>query len=375
MIASAVGHQSNCYGPNDFVASQKTNSIFGEISLPITENFELNIAARYTDVEDETSTDPKVSFLWTLNDSWSFRGSVGTSFRVPSLFTQGGSFYNAGAGVDPALGTEITYREEKATDPTRPLVPQTAISWNIGTSWVSENGFSANLDYWNYDYDDYITYESSSAVLTTDPYGDQVLRDDSGNVIQVTSYATNAGFLKTDGIDFMIDWTGETGAGTFRPFFEMTYVLSYDMDDPQWGAIDGLGVRNFHNIGAPAVELRANTGIVWTLGGHSANIFVRYIDGYDSDERSSRLGGPIIDENGDLDPDNFLPIKSLTTLDAQYAYTFTGLARSGNTTQIRIGARNLLNETAPGAYGSAGYDEKVHNPRGRSIHMGIRTSF
>jgi outer membrane receptor for ferrienterochelin and colicin len=311
-----------------------------------------------------------------VSDSWSLRGSASTSFRVPSLFSSGGSFYNAAGGVDPALGTEITYREEKATDPTRQLVPQTAFSWNLGTTFTSDNGVTISLDYWNYDYEDYITYESSNAVLVTDPFGSQVLRDDSGNVVQVTSFASNAGFLRTDGIDFSFKWAADTGAGTFMPFLEFTYMFSYDMDDPQWGVLNGKGIRNFHNIGAPAVEFRANGGLLWTTGGHAANLYVRYIDGYLSDESDSRLGGPILDSNSQPDFDNYLPIDDMITVDVQYSYALSGgLFGSDNVTTFRVGARNLLDEEAPGAFGSAGYDERVHNPRGRSVYLGIQTSF
>lgn len=363
-------------GGDDFEAEQETKSVFGEISLPVTENFELNLSVRYTDVEDETSTDPKVSFLWTVSDSLSLRGSAGTSFRVPSLFSQGGSFFNAGSGFDPAVDDQaVTFREEKKTNPDDPLVPQEADSFNLGATLTFENGITASLDYWNYDYTNFITFEPSAAVLATDPFGDQVLRSEEGNVIAVTSFATNAGFLKTDGFDFSFNWTADTGAGTFMPFLELTYILSYDLDDPVWGEIDALGIRNLHNIGAPAIEWRANTGLLWTKGRHAANFYVRYIDSYLSDEASSRLGGPIVDADGKLDYDNFLPVSSMTTVDVQYSYTWSGLFGSANDTTIRIGARNLFDELAPGVFGSAGFDEKVHDPRGRSVYLGVRTAF
>ncbi len=362
-------------GGDDFAVKQDTKSVFGEIVLPVTENFELSLAARYTDVEGQTSTDPKASFLWTATDSWSFRGSIGTSFRVPSLFTQGGSFYNAGAGFDPGTGREVTFREEKATNPADPLVPQTATSYNIGTTFTSENGITASLDYWNYDYKDYITYEASPAVLAVDPFGPQVLRNENGNVVQVTAYASNAGFLKTDGLDFSLNWAADTAAGTFMPFVELTHIMSYDMDDPLWGALDGRGIRNFNNIGAPAIEWRINGGLLWTKNNHSANVYVRYIDSYLSDDSSGRLGGPITDENGNPDFANYLPVDSMTTVDLQYSYVWEGLIGSSNVTTITLGARNIFDELPPAVFSSAGYDEKVHNPRGRSIYLGLSTSF
>ncbi len=365
-------------GGADFEASQRSNAVFGEIQLPFTESFTLNLSARWEEIEDASSTDPRITFLWTATDNLSFRGAWGTSFRVPSLFSQGGSFFDAGTGIDPQAppgegGT--TFREENATDPDNPLEPQDATTYNFGTTYKSDNGFSGSLDYWNYEYDGYITYESSSAVLSldTDPLNPspQVLREPtSNNVIQVTAFASNAGFLNTDGIDLDLRWAFETGLGTITPFFVATYTLSYDLDDPTLGPIDGLGLRNFHNIGAPSVEQRANFGVLWDRNNHSANIFVRYVGPYESDELASRLGGQI------TDPADYIDVDSVAMIDLQYSYAFRGLfGRDDRQTVVRVGAKNVTGEIAPPVPGSAGYDELVHNPTGRWVYLNLTASF
>ncbi len=88
-------------GGADFSAKQDATAVFGEIALPISDDLTVNLSARWEEIESESSTDPKISFLWSATDQLSFRGSWGTSFRVPSLFSQGGSFFDAGAGQDP----------------------------------------------------------------------------------------------------------------------------------------------------------------------------------------------------------------------------------------------------------------------------------
>jgi iron complex outermembrane receptor protein len=366
-------------GGADFEAEQDTTAVFGEIALPFSDDFTVNLSARWEEIESETSTDPKVSFLWTATDELSFRGSWGTSFRVPSLFSQGGSFFDAGAGQDPQGipgANDITYREESAINPTTPLVPQEATTFNVGATFTNDSGITASIDYWNFDYDGYITYESSSAVLEadTDPGNPspQVLRDsNTGTVVQVTRYAANAGFLKTDGIDLQFSWALDTdGVGTFTPFFESTHLLSYDMDDPTSGKIDGLGLRNLHNIGAPAIETRANLGVRWNKENHSANIIARYIGGYDSDESSARLGGQI------PDPADYLSVKSHTVIDLQYSVSVQGLlGNDDNNTVIRLGMKNAAGEVAPLVFGTAGYDERVHNPTGRWTYINLTHRF
>ena len=362
-------------GGADFAVDQDSNAVFGEVALPLSDNLDVNLAVRYQEIDDATTTDPKLSLLWSATDELSLRASIGTSFRMPSLFTKGGSFFDAGAGNDPVVGFGITYRAEFATDPLNPVQPQEATNYNIGGTYTNSNGLEFSFDYWNFEYDGFIAYESTSAVLATDPLGPQVLRDPSGNVIQVTAYARNAGFLNTDGIDWNIRWAVDTSTGTWTPFWEGTYMLSYEMDDPQWGPTDALGIRNLHNIGAPAVELRFNAGVLWANEGHSANVLARYIDGYLSDESDARLGGPITDGAGNLDFANFLPVDSMTVIDAQYSYAFDGWFGGDTETILRLGARNIADETAPATWGVAGYDERVHDPRGRYWYVNFGVTF
>lgn len=359
-------------GGADFDVSRKTKALFGELALPIMDNLQLNTTLRWEEIDDETTIDPKISLRWTPMDTLSLRASYGTSFRVPSLFTKGGSFFDAVGANDPIVSAGITFRAEFATDPTNPVVPQEATNWNIGGTFTAENGFRVSIDFWNFKYDGFIAYESTGAVLATDPLGPQVLRDPSGNVIQVTGFARNAGDLKTNGVDWDVRFPVDTGLGTLVPFFQGTYMLTYDIDDPQWGPIDALGWRNFHNVGAQAIELRFNAGLQWNLNNHSASILARYIDGYLSDESDARLGGPIVDGGGNLDPANFLPVDSMTTFDFQYSYLLEMAERSAT---LRLGVKNLTDKDAPGVFGSAGYDEGVHDARGRSFYGTLTVAF
>ena len=373
-------------GGDDFFIDQQSTAVFAEVALPISDTFELNLAARWEEIDtslsssSESTVDPKVSFLFTPTDEWSIRGSWGTSFRVPSLFTQAGSFFDANAGQDPIAGIEITFLGEATSDPSTPVVPQEATTYNLGVTYTGANGLTASLDYWNFDYDGYIAYESRNAILVTDPLGPQVIRDANLNVLKVIGFARNAGFLQTDGIDFNISYAIDAGgAGTITPFLESTFMLGYDVDDPTWGPLDALGWGNQFNIGAPAIETRANLGVQWDSGPHAANLIARYIDSYVSDESSNRLGGPITttDSSGNavLDVANFIPVDSMTTIDAQYAYHFDGMFGGDTEGTIRLGVRNAGDERSPPYFNSSGYDHRVHDPRGRYFYGSVTVTF
>ncbi len=370
-------------GGDDFDVKQSATAAFAEFSFPISEEFEFNLAGRYESIEDESTFDPKVSFLYTPTDQWSVRGSWGTSFRVPSLFAQYGSYVDASSGTDPNTGVEITFTGERTGNPNKPLVPQESTSINIGTTYQGDNGFVASIDYWNFDYEGYITYEQPSSILTVDPNGPQVIRSPGGNVIKVIGYAANAGFVKTDGIDLGLSYAFETGVGTITPYVDATQILGYDVDDPSFGPLDVLGLANRHNVGHPAIETRANFGVRYNNEGHSANVIARYIGCYLSDETDGNLGGPIVFRHpwGDiiqpatLDPENFLPVDSQTTIDMQYSYTTESMFGGDTVSIFRIGARNITGELPPVFHSTPGYDEYVHDPRGRYFYGSISISF
>jgi outer membrane receptor protein involved in Fe transport len=66
--------------------SRDNLAIFSELRLPMSDNFELQLAVRFEDYSDfGQTTDPKVAFIWNPMDNLSFRGSYGTAFRAPSL--------------------------------------------------------------------------------------------------------------------------------------------------------------------------------------------------------------------------------------------------------------------------------------------------
>ena len=66
--------------------ARDNTSIFAELSIPVTETLNVQVAIRHEDYSDfGTTTDPKVVFIWTPTDELSVRGSFGTAFRAPSL--------------------------------------------------------------------------------------------------------------------------------------------------------------------------------------------------------------------------------------------------------------------------------------------------
>jgi outer membrane receptor for ferrienterochelin and colicin len=260
--------------------------------------------------------------------------------------------------VDPLTGA-AAFAAARATG-NEELVPEESTAYNLGFSLEPIDDLSIELDYWNFDFTNLIIQESFQAILNANPQdttrivraGDPL----NGPLLQVNTTYVNASSLETSGLDIVTSYKIETDIGDFTPSFNATYVLAYDLVDPQAGKIEGAGSRNFNNIGVSSPELRYNLGLNWKTGSHSANLFVRYIDSYDDDQ-------------------NDLPIDSYTSFDAQYNLDLGAVLDTEASYVLTIGGINLTDENPPQVFTNAGFDSKVHDPRGRQIYARLAVQF
>jgi iron complex outermembrane recepter protein len=360
---SQDAEQDNLYffiGNDDFSNDQDVTAIFVEGDVPVTEDFSVQLALRHERFDDENTTDPKIGFLWRPADEWSLRGTWGTSFRAPSIFQRAGQFRVPARIFDPVSGGFATISQQTAADPADPLESQSSDTFNFGVSWDSvDTGITASIDYWRFEYSNFITPENASALVATDPFGPQVTRDPTTDaLLAVTTFYRNAGTLETDGLDVDISKVWETaGAGEFTAQLNITQTMTYDLEDPILGKVDGLGQRNFTNFGVPTPETRANLGLLWNTDRHAGNIFVRHIGSYDDDNS----GGAAIDAH--------------SVVDVQYQYAFNAIGSLEEGPVLTLGAKNLFDEMPPDVTSRTGYDALTHNPLGRRWYLSLRQTF
>ena len=352
-------------GGRDFDGSQDVYAVFGEASVPIAEWADLQVAVRherYGDDEGGSTTDPKVALLLRPHDTLSVRGSFSTSFRAPSVFQQFGESTTLQQVSDPLNGTAfVAVRTLAPAGTARPLLPEESEAFNVGASWRPIDGLEVDVDYFNFSFENVIIQTSPQAILNADPNDPAIVRAPSatndGVILQINNDFVNASSVDTSGIDFSASYTFETSIGTFNPTLSGTYVLEYDLVDPQAGAVEGAGVRNFTNFGSPTPELRLNGGIGWRNGAHSFNAFVRHIDSY------------LDDQNG------LIEIESDTRIDLQYAIDIHEYLNRDQAARFTIGGRNITGETAPQVFTNGGFDSRVHDPRGALLYFGLDLEF
>ena len=356
-------------GNQDWQASRDVIAAFAELGLPFAESFDLTLAVRWEDYGSGLdSTDPKIAALWRPIDVLTFRGSFSTSFSVPSLFQENGSqtiVENIFDPLFPAFGQQFK-AVRSLSDPTAQLTPQEADIYNLGLSWAATDNLEFGLDYWRFDVTDVIIQESAQGIVSANPGDPRILRDTNVGLIlrvEVANY-TNASSLDTDGIDFTGAWNlDDTSSGSWRFGLAGTYVMTYDIVDPQAGAVDGAGNRNFTNFATSVPELRGNLNATWSLGRSSVNAYLRYIDSYDDDQ------------NVDMTTGVTNSIDSFTAFDLQYNFEFSPILGAETGPVITLGAINLFDEDVPGVVTSGGFDSKVHDPRQRLVYLRVALPF
>ena len=349
-------------GNPDFGDDRDVEAVFVELALPFTEALNLQLAGRYESYGDGVdSTDPKATLLWRPTLDFSVRASVGTSFRAPSLFQAFGTQTTLGELIDPNVGSPQFFPVRTRPNPSgTPLSPEEADVFNLGVSFSPGEAWEVGIDYWSFDYTNVIIEQNAQALLNAAAQGNaqaraQVIRDPaSGLLLRVDSFYANASSLETDGLDLRVSRDLDLrGGGMLTVGADATFIASYDLQDPQAGAIDGAGRRNFANFGTSTPEWKANAFVAWQTERHAINAFVRYIDSYVDDEVDLGQGAAF-----------FRPIDSQVTVDAQYTLTL----RAERAPKLTFGAINLTDEDPPSVRTSGGYDSKVHDPRGRMLY-------
>lgn len=352
-------------------------AVFTELALPMTDTFDVQIAARYEDYGDDggDSFDPKVAVSWSPSDSLTLRGSASTTFRgPPSSFLSGTG--TALAFITPALAF-------KALDTTgnADLEPETAVALNFGVIYQND-AFYGSLDYWNFDFDDPFQVESGNQIVGA--YGAAGCEDGGtgvgsatcdilrarltplgtsiGGVQRIQRFFVNGADIQTSGIDFVGRYIfDDVGGGELELGLEGTYNLEYESDDflSNEGLVlapggDFIGLSNESVPFQPLPEMKASFFVKWGNDAHRVTYAARYVDGYD-------------DEASDT-PAALRNIDNHTTHDLHYINNmFDNLT-------ISLSVLNFTDEDPPQVANDLNYDPYNHNPFGRMIKLGVSYS-
>jgi outer membrane receptor protein involved in Fe transport len=371
--------------------SQDVYALFGELAIPLADNFEAQVALRYEDYGSQigSTTDPKLAVLWTVNEMLSLRASASTTFRAPTLHQRYNQETNLVPMTDPPIpgGDESTGYKAADTAGNPNLKPEEATTFNVGMVLAGTENFRLTLDYWNIDFEDVIVIENYQTKVnientlcvnrTPDCRDPDIIRnalagedpDDnlqhSGEIVRVIVPFINAPTVETDGFDLSAVWDIPTAGGNdFMLGLEASYMLNYDIGGIPGVVggsvtdvtIDAVGNRNEQNIAAPLPQWRANFTVGWNYDRHSARAIVRHIDEYTDDKTPAQTWNSVID--------------SYTTVDLHYNYTF-----ANDNTTLALNVTNIADEDPPFADQELNFEARTHDPFGRQFQIVFRHLF
>ena len=380
----------------DVDATNDVYAIFGELQLPVTEDFNVQLAARFEDYGGQTGStfDPKVTARWQLNDTFALRGSVATTFRGPpaqqlvdrnvtSLQVIASSFRPVDVFGNPALE------------------PESATNYSVGLL-VDTGRFSASVDYFRYEIEDTITVEPLSGMVATlfadpanctDPAFDGLrerfqFNDGGGvpgagtcaaaNIARVRTETVNGGDLTSSGIDFIMNYEfGEFMGGELNGGITATYMIGNELGDEIVEGVvvqegfDGVGFMNFQTTAYPVPEWKGRGFFEWNRANFDARVTFNYIDSY-RDQRALAGTGPFA-------PSAYIPgnpvLTQGSTIDSQFTTDVNLRYHVNDTTSLSFTAINITDEDPSFARLDYNYDPFTGNPLGRLIRIGFNSEF
>ena len=361
---------------------RKISSVFVETRIPVTDDIEATLAARYENYEGlGSTTNPKLAVRWQALDWLAFRASLSGTYRAPPPTITTTNFTR---GLTNANGT---YRANDLYGNPN-LDPETATTYDFGLLFKFAN-FSATLDYWQFDFKDGLTSEATADLITlmfpassqTGNCGNAAYAGlqarftfDQGvcgrsNILSYRTQYINGGPVKTTGIDFQANLTvGEVLGGDLSAGVDGTYLMDFD-ETPY--SVEGLPVAQGvikragtyrASIFTGYNRIRGNGYINWSSGNHNLRWQTRFVSSTVQIEAT-----PIAIANN---------VKGPVKIDEYWQSDITYKVELPWETTATLSVMNVFDADPSFAIGTQyNYDPGSGNPLGRVISLGVKKRF
>ena len=436
-----VGAVAGGTATKDSEGERDTTSLFTELSVPLLDNLDIQVAARYEDTSDFGSEMVgKVAIGYQANDMVLLRASASNTFRAPNLismnqgeltrhnsdqrdysksYTDNTNQFNewiyrrALSNADLKAETSTNFSFGAVIEPMQDLtfiidaysIEKDDTVGNFGTSneiaieflnrynartgtadadeaaALARCNTSANLNFGNVyrkaaDDDDYEDMSANALSLGMCPLG---------TVQYVQSQYQNLAERTVEGVDVAAyyDWDNDYGSWSFRyrgafttkleqlaaPGTSAATLQNAIADGTYTAALTALGVTSLPAVVAEGYgslegtdsyfEDKHSIRLSWRKNEYSVSLTGKFISDY--------VQSAVVDSNS-----NPFIVDSMRTFNLAASYRFDW---EDARMKVTLGSNNILDEEAPLADDTFGYDPDVHNNYGRSIYLDVRASF
>ncbi|AWL12838.1 Colicin I receptor [Saliniradius amylolyticus] len=360
-------------------------ALFVEALVPITYDFEVNLAVRYDRYDGfGGTTNPKISAKYNVTDDFMVRGAFSTGFRVPS-FNQlfNGVREEPYTGLDfadPANcpGGEVNPNDPNCDEPLQPtmifggkedLGPEESEQSNVGFVFTPTDSATFSADYWEIKKEGTIqTLSFDELIDNFELFPDRFIRDGQGNLVSIDRRWLNAGERETSGVEVNALFNGDLYGGNWNINFNGSYLIE-DRKRIIPSEPFGDNLVGTHSRGNIPLRWKHTLAFTYTKGDWTHTLLQAFRDSY-LDEVPPGI------ESGTTRPEGWDPVVSSHTT-YNYSVSYVGIDQL----ELQFGIKNLLdrdppftahqNDFSPGA----AFDPRVADPRGRAYTLMARYTF
>ncbi len=382
-------------GNNPNKSDQQQYSYFGELQVPVLDNFGVQLAVRREEFPRAGlgATVYKVAGKWDPFDWLALRGSFGTNYETPPNITPGD--ISSGLSLIQNAGDRYLRVE---TENLAGLKPETAEVMNVGAIFNFDEGLPLNgalrfsVDYFNFEIKDEIKTVSHNQILNSvfvdpnDPDPDGLINCSAAlierisflngvgaagcsqgatigqDVTSIRSVRGNGPGATTAGVDIDASYSFDALGGDLTASFNGTNILEFEIAEFSLNgvllspAVDALGFANYSRDGQFVSEWRTNTTLNYARDNHNLRYVYRFVQGVKDDRF---LGTPLEE------------IDDWMTHNLYYQYTMPW----DEDFVLSLSVENLTDEDPPFVQQQYSYDPTIGNAFGRTYKLGIRKEF
>ncbi|MBA5689598.1 TonB-dependent receptor [Rugamonas apoptosis] len=373
-IASQAS-SSGLSGSLSKTGSRNIEAVFGELSIPLIKDLDIQFATRFDNYSDVgNTTNPKLGVRYQPAKQVVLRGSASTGFRAPTLFEKNAppskndtnDSYNdpilcpggvPQPGANPLRDCDL--QQFKLQGGNANLKPEKSKTFSFGVVLEPTSNMTLAVDYWNIHLRDKIgALPEQSIYGNYDKYKALFLRNPDGSPYAISDLNDNLGEVKTDGVDVSLNLaSGTSPYGSLSFTLDGTYVHKYDYQNERDGVFNQrVGIYNDDSV---VFRWKHNAALNWRLGAWSASLSQSFKSGYTDQNQ--------VAEQFKQDIGHY----ALYNLSG----TYTGI--KGLT--LTAGVKNLFDKEPPfsnqGTMFQKGYDPRYTDPIGRALYLRGSYSF
>ncbi len=255
------------WGPQDEISVARHDMAeYVQLEGNLTDRLSFSAAARHEDYSDfGTTTSAALSGRFDFTDSFALRGSASTGFRAPGLGQQHYSeTTSAAVGPGNSLGLPpgIYLRGLVPVDNpiarllgSEPLKAEKSRNFTFGAVWNPTNEWSVSADAYQITVRDRIALSSSLSLSTPEVIAYLAANGITNLQYRGLAYFTNAGTVKTQGIDLVTSYRTNVGdSGTLSSTLSYGYHKNKVTDvKPNPPVLDSLGLL-FQRLNRSAIK-------------------------------------------------------------------------------------------------------------------------